>query len=45
MTIISKFHKAIYLLGGYQLGKPFYDYMEHHCNNEFKGKKQNISNE
>ena len=45
MAFISKFHKVIYLFGAYSLGKPFYDFMEHYCNNYHRGLKLNISNE
>ena len=39
MGFTSKFHKLIYLVGAYQIGKPLYDYMGHHCNNYMRGKK------
>jgi short-subunit dehydrogenase len=42
---MGKIKKYIYLVGAYQLGKPLYDFMEHYCNNEHRGKKEGISNE
>ena len=43
--IMNKLNSLIYLVGAYKLGRPLYDYMEHYCNNNHRGKKQGISNE
>ena len=45
MGILNKFNSVIYLFGAYHLGKPFYNFIGHHCNVNFRGKNENISNE